>query len=259
MKNQKLTQQELDVIKTILIYLNKIEDENSILKGNLLKKEEKQFIFDNLNAFVIGLIADQSVKAEIAWSLPYKLYQRIGSFDFKEILNNYTESDIENIIREKPSLHRYPSKMANYIYNAMQEIVSKYNSNVSNIWLNKSAAEIVESLEKFKGISHKKASLGTLILTRDLDVDILDKENIDIAYDIHIRRLFVRIGLVNEDSQENILNEAKKLYPEFPGKLTTAFWTLGREICRSCNPSCLVCPLYNYCDKNIDKSNHIKK
>ena len=63
MKNQKLTQQELDVIKTILIYLNKIEDENSILKGNLLKKEEKQFIFDNLNAFVVGLVADQSVKA----------------------------------------------------------------------------------------------------------------------------------------------------------------------------------------------------
>ena len=26
MKNQKLTQQELDVIKTILIYLNKIEE-----------------------------------------------------------------------------------------------------------------------------------------------------------------------------------------------------------------------------------------
>lgn len=184
--------------------------------------------------------------------------KRIGNFDFNEILKKYTEEDIENILREKPSLHRYPSKIANYIYNAMKEIITKYDSNADNIWKNKSAFEIVTSLEQFKGISHKKASLGALLLIRDMNVDIIDKENIDIAYDIHIRRLFIRIGLVNEDSQEEILSEARKMYPSFPGKLTTAFWTLGREICNFSNPSCLVCPLYQYCDKNIEKSISIK-
>lgn len=258
MQIDELTKKELEIIKVILNYLKEKEDENSILKGNLLKEEEKQFILNDLNAFVIGLISDQSVKAETAWSLPYKLANRIGTFDFNEILKKYDERKLENVIREKPSLHRYPSKMANYIYNAMNDIVNKYDSNAKNIWKNKTAEEIVLLLEQFKGISHKKASLGTLILVRDLGIDVLDKENIDIAYDIHIRRLFLRLGLVDEDMQEVILEEARKLYPEFPGRLTTAFWTLGREMCHSTEPTCLICPLYECCDKNLEKSKNIK-
>lgn len=258
MQNNNFEKKELEILKSILGYLQEIEDKNSILKGDLIKEEEKQFILNNLNAFIIGLISDQSVKAETAWSLPYKLSERLGNFEFKEILKKYTEKDIEDIIREKPSLHRYPSRMANYIYNAMNDIVTKYDSNAENIWKNKTAAEIVESLEKFKGISHKKASLCTLILVRDLEIDIIDKENIDIAYDIHIRRLFLRLGLVDEDVQEKILEEARKIYPEFPGRLTTAFWTIGREFCRPTEPTCLICPLYECCDKDLEKSKNIK-
>lgn len=258
MQNNNFEKKELEILKSILGYLQEIEDKNSILKGDLIKEEEKQFILNNLNAFIIGLISDQSVKAETAWSLPHKLSERLGNFEFKEILKKYTEKDIEDIIREKPSLHRYPSRMANYIYNAMNDIVTKYDSNAENIWKNKTAAEIVESLEKFKGISHKKASLGTLILVRDLGIDIIDKENIDIAYDIHIRRLFLRLGLVDEDVQEKILEEARKIYPEFPGRLTTAFWTIGREFCRPTEPTCLICPLYECCDKDLEKSKNIK-
>lgn len=258
MQNKNLTKKELEISKIILSYLKEIEDANSILKGDLLSEEEKHFILDDLNAFVIGLIADQSVKAEIAWSLPYKLAERISNFDFNKILSEYDEKDIENFIKEKPALHRYPSRMANYIYNAINDIVTKYGSNAENIWKNKSASEIVASLEQFKGISHKKASLGTLILARDINTDISDKENIDIAYDIHIRRVFLRLGLVDNDVQEEILAVARKLYPEFPGRLTTAFWTLGREMCRPTEPSCLICPLYQCCDKNFEKSKNVK-
>lgn len=258
MSDKKLSKKELEISKIILTYLNDIENANSIIKGELLKSEEKEFILRNLNAFIIGLIADQSVKAETAWSLPYKLYLRLKTFDFDEILNKYSVEDLENIIRNKPALHRYPSRMANYIYSAINDIVTKYSSNAENLWKGKTAYEIVNLLEQFKGISHKKASLGTLILVRDLSIEIIDKENIDIAYDVHIRRLFLRLGLVDKDEQDLILEEAKKLYPEFPGRLTTAFWTLGREVCRPTDPSCLICPLYEYCDRDFEATKNIK-
>lgn len=257
MKNKKL-KKELEISKLILNYLDKIEDSNSILKGDLLNKQEKDFILENMNAFIIGLIADQSVKAELAWSLPYKLANRLGTFDLQTILEKYDICELKNVIREKPALHRYPSKMAEYIYEAIQKIVNEYDCDAKNIWENKSAYDIVNSLEKFKGISHKKASLGTLILVRDLNQPIIDKQNIDIAYDIHIRRLFLRIGLVDEDNQAKILASARQIYPEFPGRLTTAFWTIGREICRPTEPSCLICPVYNVCDKNIEKTKNLK-
>ena len=258
MKGNNLTEKESNILKAVLEYLEKIEDDSSILKGNLLKDEGKEFIYNNVNAFIIGLIADQSVNASVAWSLPYKLSKRIGYFDFNRILKEYNEEDLEGLIRQNKALHRYPKKMANYIYSAIYDIVNKYDSNASNIWKGQSAASIVSNLEKFKGISHKKASLGTLILVRDMNVNILDKENIDIAYDIHIRRLFLRLGLVDCDNQKEIIEEAKKLYPSFPGKLTTAFWNLGRTFCFPTNPLCLKCPLCNLCCKAIDKSKNVK-
>ena len=248
----------LDISKTILEYLKEIENENSILNGNLLLDEEKNFVKNNMNAFIIGLIADQSVKVEIAWSLPYKLYKRLNTFDFKEIIQKYTIKDIEEIIKIKPALHRYPSRMALFIYSAMNDIIQKYDGDASNIWVNKKADEIVRLLEEFKGISHKKASLGTMLLIRDLGINIYDKQNVDIAYDVHIRRTFLRIGLAQNDILDEILESARKIYPEYPGKLTTAFWTIGRDYCRPTDPACLLCPLNQLCEKNFEKTKNIK-
>ena len=182
----------------------------------------------------------------------------MGSFDFEYILNNFSEQDIEELIRTKPALHRYPSRIANYIFNAIKEIVYNYDSDAKNIWTNKTASEIVNSFEKFKGISHKKASLGTLLLVRDMDVNIGDKENIDIAYDIHIRRIFLRMGVVDRDVQDDILLSARRMNPEFPGKLTTSFWALGRDICRPSAPNCEKCPLDKICKKKIEKTKNLK-
>jgi len=66
------------------------------------------------------------------------------------------------------------------------------------------------------------------------------------------------LGLVTEDKQDNVVNAAKKLYPEFPGRLTTAFWTIGREICRPTEPSCLICPLYCSCKKDLEISKNLR-
>ena len=247
-----LNDHEKEIVQTIKEFLMKIGTENNILKGNLLKKEVKDFLINNPNAFLLGLISDQSVKAEIAWSLPYHLKERIGTFDFQKIVHLYDETKLEQVIKSKPALHRYPSRMAVYLLSAIKDILEKYNGNAENIWKNKTAAEVVKKLEEFKGISHKKASLGALILTRDLDINILDKQNIDIAYDTHIKKIFKRVGLVDDSTEENVLNSARKLNPDFPGELTTAFWTIGREYCYASNPACLLCPLNNLCEKNME-------
>lgn len=96
------------------------------------------------------------------------------------------------------------------------------------------------------------------MLVRDLGINVLDKENIDITYDVHIRRIFLRLGLISQDSQELILATAKKIYPPFPGRLTTLFWVIGRNFCHLTNPDCVNCPLYKYCEKNLEKSQNIK-
>lgn len=229
----------------------------NIIKGSLLDAKAKKFLIENANAFLIGLISDQSVKAEWAWSLPYNLQQRIGTFDCESIVADFEEKDIQNAIREKPSLHRYPANIGKYIYNAFLMLNSKYECDAKNIWINESAQSIVDRLEEFKGISHKKASLGCLILTRDFGLNVLDKENIDIIYDVHIRRIFMRTGFSREDSLSAIVEGAKKIYPKFPGYLTSSFWAIGRNYCRPQNPNCNDCPIKDYCEKNYEASENI--
>ncbi len=244
----------MDIVKLNIIinnYLDKMGNENNILTGSLLSEEVKSFLQKDANPFLIGLIADQSVKAEIAWSLPYKLKNRMNTFGFIDILNNFSIHEIEDFIKIKPALHRFPSKMAQYIYLAIKDVVEKYEGDASNIWVNKTAKEIVTKLEQFKGISHKKASLGTLLLVRDMNLKIVDMENIDIAYDVHIKRIFKRVGLVEEENEENVLLAARKLNPIFPGKLTTFFWAIGRDYCYATEPKCKSCPLGYECKENI--------
>ena len=66
--------------------------------------------------------------AFIAYDAMHESYENLPEVEkmtkeqILEILKKYTEKDIEDIIREKPSLHRYPSRMANYIYNKTLKI-----------------------------------------------------------------------------------------------------------------------------------------
>ena len=57
--------QEQQVGEILRKYLPTIEKENSILKGNLLDEKIKAFIVSSPNAFVIGLISDQSLKQKL--------------------------------------------------------------------------------------------------------------------------------------------------------------------------------------------------
>lgn len=236
----------------IIEYEAHIKDEFNIFKGNLLGEKECKMITTDANAFLFGLISDQSVKAEIAWSLPYKLSQRLGHFDMKQI-SKMNVSELELVLKEKPALHRYPSNIAKYLQTASQLIVTKYHSDASNIWNYKATAEeIINRLKEFKGISHKKAALGSLLLVRDLGIPITNKESINLAYDIHIRRICIRTGLADADTLEQITKVGKDIFPEFPGRLTSPLWAIGRDICRPSEPNCQQCPLDSLCAHKTD-------
>lgn len=245
MKNLKL-------IDSIAEYEKSLGVSENIFQGNLLSDEEKKFVMQDSNAFLFGLLADQSVRAEIAWSLPHKLFLRLGHFSMESIITDYTMEDLQNILRSKPALHRYPGNMGRYLWLAAEKLVTEYHASAKEIWTDATAQTIVERLEQFVGISHKKALLARLLLWRDLNVDIPEKQNIDIIYDIHIRRIFLRAGFCNKDTQKDAVEAARRINPDFPGYLTSALWAIGREICCPTNPLCNECPISLYCERKID-------
>lgn len=153
-----------DLVNTLIEYEKSLGTSENIFKGDLLSPNERDFVLNDPNAFLFGLIADQSVRAEIAWSLPYKLSQRLGHFSMESIISDYTIEDIQNALKDKPALHRYPGNMARYLWLAAEKLVAEYHSSAEEIWKDATAQTIVSRLEKFVGISHKKASLACLLL-----------------------------------------------------------------------------------------------
>ncbi len=245
-------EEDTSLLENLRKYEKEIKDDFNIFRGELLSIEVRDFIKNDSNAFLFGLISDQSIKAEIAWSLPYNLKNRIGYFDLNKFIENFDENSFESVLKEKPALHRYPRNIAKYLLSASKLLVEKYEGKAENIWKNQTAAIVIERLEEFKGISHKKAALGCLLLVRDFNVELLDKENINIVYDLHIRRIFLRAGFIEKDTLEDVFLAAKKIYPSFPGYLTSMFWAIGRDFCRPTSPTCFLCPIRDNCQQKIE-------
>lgn len=105
----------------------------------------------------------------------------------------------------------------------------------------------------FNGIGQKKASMATNILVRDLGIQARDKSGIDVSYDMHVRRVFLRTGLAEIDDENTVIQSARELNPEYPGGLDLPIWDIGRGWCHPIEPECDECPIKNVCPKIINQ------
>jgi hypothetical protein len=49
-------------------------------------------------------------------------------------------------------------------------------------------------------------------------------KSIDLSYDVHVKRVFARSGLAKSDSRPHVLDAARELDPDYPGKLDLGAW-----------------------------------
>ncbi len=90
---------------------------------------------------------------------------------------------INSIMNGKPALHRFPNKMARYIYLACWNIYENFNNSARNVFFDKenilSKDVIIANLCSFKGISSHKAEITYFILNtylnRFIDSQLLNK------------------------------------------------------------------------------------
>jgi len=235
-----------------------------IEKGNQLLKAEREFveftkdkeadelmndIEHNSHIFVLACVMDRQIPAERAWRIPYLISQEIGGHEFERFLNLKKEQ-IKEIFNKK-KLHRFNDEMAENFYLAIQKIHKDYNDDASNIWKdNKKSATIVRRFLEFRGMGVKIATMTANILVRNFKIPMEDHICIDISPDVHIKRVFKRIGYIGEDaSNDELLYKARELNPIYPGIFDLSCWEIGRQWCRPTNPDCKNCYLNEWCEK----------
>jgi uncharacterized HhH-GPD family protein len=210
--------------------------------------EANNFVITNKNAYLFGVLFDWGQRAERAWAYPWELKNRLGDLDVKKIAEMRLIVLVK-IFRQKPQL-RMPVPSACFTLYASQLLVEKYQGNASNIWSGVDDGNIILSrINEFYGIGQKKASMVLNALVRDFGHEIKDKSMIDVSYDRHIKKVFLRTGLVDKIDEKTIIQKAKMINPVFPGKLDLPCWIIGREWCSLTDPRCDSCKLSDCCGK----------
>ncbi len=75
---------------------------------------------------MLSCLTDRQIKAEVAWTIPIQIKNKIGSFDMKT-LSEKTENEYKEFFQEK-NLHRFQDKMASVFYKAVQRIHNCYKA-----------------------------------------------------------------------------------------------------------------------------------
>jgi endonuclease-3 len=97
-------------------------------------------------------------------------------------------------------------------------------------------------------VGPKIATMAANALAREFKVPLSDHYSIDVSVDVHVRRVFARLGLVPSDSTgDQIVYRARALHPDFPGLLDFPAWEIGRTWCRPQRPDCAACYMTEIC------------
>lgn len=204
-------------------------------------------------AFLLGVLFTQGVPAERAWAGPYLLGERLGHLDLHRLA---VETDaVLAAVAEPPALHRFVKTLPRWVSAAAQRLLDDHDGSAAAIWPDGTPLpEVVRRLQRFDGIGPKKAVMAAGILVRHFGVALSDTRSGSVAYDVHVRRVFLRAGLVDEDTPQAVREAAARACPQAPGTLDLATWLIGRDYCRPMEPRCDACRLGRACQRLVHRT-----
>ncbi len=201
------------------------------------------------HAFVLACLMGRQMRREKACLIPYRFQQKLdGDFSIGR-LAALSADDVRELMSKPEPLHRFLNVMSVVFHAAVCRIVDHYEGDASRIWKGRpSSAEVVHRFREFEGVGPKIASAAANCLARDLKVPFADYRSIDVSADVHVRRVFGRLGLTGPDpTVDRCITWAREHNPEFPGLLDFAPWDVGRKWCRPANAQCECCYMRNGC------------
>jgi len=224
-----------------------------------LGRDVAELILSDPNAFLIGSIFDYQIPFRKAWEAPLRLKQRLGHLDVA-IIASMNFDDLYAVIHggeNGKSLHRFNSVLTRKVLSASKKLMEKYGGCAENIWPDRASAfEVMDRLEEFEGISQKIGNMMVRLLGTWFGVHLTEWSKIDVAVDRHVKRVFLRTGLISKGrklTKKLVIERARELCPDFPGKLDDPAFNIGEKWCNEQRPLCdevkegRTCPLSQFC------------
>ena len=145
---------------------------------------------------------------------------------------DFAKCDVKELEKAIYPVGFYTNK-AKQIVELSKELVEKYNSKVP---------DSIEEMTKFNGVGRKTANL---VMAKGFQKPA-------ICVDVHVHRIFNRLGYIktkNPEETEFALRE--KLPEKYWIDINTLLVTHGQNVCKPINPKCDICPIKDLCKKII--------
>ncbi|TDD86958.1 HhH-GPD-type base excision DNA repair protein [Actinomadura rubrisoli] len=123
-------------------------------------------------AALVGMLLDQQVPMEWAFSGPYTILQRLGSDDLDaHEIAAYDPERFAGLLSEKPAVHRYPGSMAKRVQQLCQYLVENYDGDAERVWKGvDSGKELFKRLNGLPGFGKQKAQIFLALLGKQYGV-----------------------------------------------------------------------------------------
>jgi uncharacterized HhH-GPD family protein len=122
-------------------------------------------------ALLIGMLLDQQIPMEKAFTSPEVLRERLGGTLDARTIADHDADDLEAIFRTPPALHRFPAAMATRVQALARVLVERYDGNASAVWDGvESGPALVARIGELPGFGAQKAKIFLALLGKQYGV-----------------------------------------------------------------------------------------
>lgn len=122
-------------------------------------------------ALLIGMVLDQQIPLEWAFTGPLTLRNRLGRDLDAADLAERGPDELAGVFATPPALHRFPGSMSKRVQALCRVIVDEYDGDPNRIWADaRTGDELRKRIEKLPGFGPQKAKIFLALLGKQLQV-----------------------------------------------------------------------------------------
>ncbi|NJP31638.1 HhH-GPD-type base excision DNA repair protein [Micromonospora thermarum] len=122
-------------------------------------------------ALLVGMVLDQQVSMEKAFSSPYVLAQRLGHEPDAAELAGYDPEALVALFATPPALHRFPKAMAARVQEVCRVLVDRYDGDAAGLWTGVAdGRELLRRVADLPGFGKQKAQIFVALLGKRFGV-----------------------------------------------------------------------------------------
>ena len=127
--------------------------------------EADAFLSEDPLALLIGMVLDQQVPLERAFSSPRDLRDRLGGQLDAGAIAAIDPAELAEVFSRRPALHRFPASNAGRVQQLCQIIVSDYDRDAARVWEGASSGtELLRRVRALPGFGDQKAKIFVALL-----------------------------------------------------------------------------------------------